>query len=725
MNLETLLEMLSNLTPHDRSLIERAYTKAEKHHEGQFRKSGEPYFTHCVAVAYILAEMKLDAEVIAAALMHDLIEDTTVTYDDIKAEFSENIAKLVEGVTKLTNLPLRVNKQEGDKAKEQRELEYFRKMLLMMGDDVRVVLIKLADRLHNMRTLGYMKPEKQQIKAQETLEIFAPLANRLGIWQMKWELEDLAFRYLDPDAYHMLAKKLDERRADRESYLERVVGRLREDLEANGIHNPTITGRPKHLYGIYRKMQRKDVQFQEIYDVRAVRVIVDNNIQCYQVLGIVHNLWRPIPGEFDDYIAAPKDNFYQSLHTAVLDDEGKTVEVQIRTWGMHEHAEYGVAAHWRYKEGKGQDEEFDKRISFLRRLMEFGLDQESNASEFLENFKTQVFENRIYVFTPKGDIVDLPSGATPIDFAYHVHTEIGHRCRGAKVRGKLVSLNYPLRTGDQIEIQVEKRGGPSLDWLNPELGYVKTHRAESKIRQWFRKQNREKNIANGRAVLEQTIKRFNESLSMEAVAHLFDFEKLEDFLAAIGAGDIHTAQISGRILEQERRIQQEKRQETLTTTTQTFRRVNNGTAGSIQVQGAGGFLVSMAKCCNPIEGDEIIGYITRGRGVTVHRTDCPNMVNSTEPERLTEVAWSRDQTLECYSVPIEVVAYDRSGLMRDISTTIADEHISMSYVNVATESEIATFQVTLELENIYKLSRILGKLLCIPNVVDARRRSSG
>jgi GTP diphosphokinase / guanosine-3',5'-bis(diphosphate) 3'-diphosphatase len=502
--LQSILDSLPDLIPSDRSIIERAYRKADAAHAGQTRKSGEPYITHCLAVAQILADMKLDAEAIAAALMHDIIEDTPVTADDLRAEFGQTITKMVEGVTKLENLPISV---EGKAHVTDKEKEYIRKMLLTIGDDVRVVLIKLADRLHNMRTLGYMKPEKQRSIARETMEIFAPLANRLGIWQIKWELEDLSFRYLEPDAYKSIAASLDERRADREAYMQQVITTLKKELGAHGITDVSISGRPKHIYSIHKKMRRKETSFDQIFDVRAVRVIVKTVPMCYMALGVVHNLWHPIPGEFDDYIAAPKDNFYQSLHTAVLDTNGKTVEVQIRTWDMHEHAEYGIAAHWRYKEGhKGRDEAFEKRLSYLRRLMEFGRDM-TDADDFIESMKTEVFQDRVYAFTPKGDIIDLPVGATAIDFAYHIHTDIGHRCRGAKVNGRLVPLNYQLQTGDQVEIIIQNRGGPSMDWLNPHLGYVNTSRAASKIRSWFKKQNRTQHIAWGRETLEREMRR--------------------------------------------------------------------------------------------------------------------------------------------------------------------------------------------------------------------------
>jgi GTP diphosphokinase / guanosine-3',5'-bis(diphosphate) 3'-diphosphatase len=726
MNLQSLLNYFPDLSRKDRELIERAYDRAEAAHGGQFRKSGEPYFTHCVAVAHILAEMKLDAEAIAAALMHDLVEDTDVTLEDIRKEFGKSIAMIVDGVSKLKNLPLKVDSSKRGRAADK-ELEYFRKMLLAMGDDIRVVLVKLADRLHNMRTLGYRSADKQRQKAQETLDIFAPLANRLGIWQIKWELEDLSFRYLEPEAYKGIAKNLDERRADREAYMAGIIKALRETLAANGLSKVTISGRPKHIYSIYKKMDRKKVPLSQIYDVRAVRVIVEDTIQCYQVLGIVHNLWRPIPGEFDDYIAAPKDNFYRSLHTAVLDNHGKTVEVQIRTWQMHEDAEYGIAAHWRYKEGnrEARDEAFEQRLSYLRRLMEFGPDME-DAAAFVDTMKAEVFQDRVYVFTPKGDIVDLPAGATPIDFAYHIHTDVGHRCRGAKVQGRLVNLVYNLQTGDQIEILTSKRGGPSLDWLNPDLGYVKTARARDKIRAWFRKLDREKHISSGREVLEHELKKLGvEHTSFEAVAQLFHYDKLDDFLAAVGAADINGVQIANRVLESERQHSQKSLMETMIEEADSQpvpSQVQVDTNG-INIMGMSGMLVTLAQCCSPMHGDDIVGYITRGRGVTVHRRDCANIQSNSEPERLVEVSWGHLPTEQKYAVPLEIIAYDRDGLLRDISTVIADEKVSMSRVGVTTRQNIATIQVTMEIANFQQLTRILNKMERIQNVIEARRRS--
>jgi GTP diphosphokinase / guanosine-3',5'-bis(diphosphate) 3'-diphosphatase len=723
-NLQTIIETLPELTPHDRSLIERAYRKAEERHAGQLRKSGEPYFTHCVAVAQMLADMKLDAEAIAAALMHDLIEDTPTTLEELRSEFGDNVGNIVDGVTRLANLPLKMDSDKRSRTAD-REMEYIRKMLLAMGDDVRIVLVKLADRLHNMRTLGFMPEEKQKKIAQETLDIFAPLANRLGIWQIKWELEDLSLRYMDADAYRQIAAQIDERRANRETYLSNILDALRTELAKFNISSAAISGRPKHIYSIYKKMQRKALPFEQIYDVRAVRVIVETIPQCYLVLGVVHNLWRPIPGEFDDYIAAPKDNFYQSLHTAVLDSHGKTVEVQIRTWDMHEHAEYGIAAHWRYKEGKNgaRDEAFEKRISYLRRLMEFGPEVD-DAATFVDTMKTEVFQDRVYAFTPKGDIVDLPALATPIDFAYHIHTEIGHRCRGAKVHGRLVSLNHILKTGDQVEILTAKRGGPSLDWLNPDLGYVHTERARAKIRTWFRKQNREKHVQSGRDVLERELKRLGliDNMPFEHVGQWFGLERLDDFLAAVGAGDITGAQITGKILEVERREKELQERSLLKARpSQTPQLVDSG--NGINVIGTGGLLINLAKCCNPMPGEPIVGFVTRGRGVTVHRSDCPNIAATTDTDRLIEVSWGKVKTEQRYSVPVEIVAYDREGLMRDISTIIADEKVNMSTVQVATRQNIATFQLTMEFADLQQLARVLTRIECINSVVEARRRN--
>lgn len=690
---------------------------------GQTRKSGEPYFVHCFTVALILAELKLDAEAIAAALLHDVVEDTDVPLEELRAEFGTSVALIVNGVSKLRNLPETPTVAKQSKASADKNYENIRKMALAMNEDVRVVLVKLADRLHNMRTLGYMVPEKQQRIAQETLDIYAPLANRLGIWQFKWELEDLSFRYLNPEKYKEIAACIDERRADREGYLKNVIDTLRGEMEKSGISNPLISARPKHIYSIYKKMERKDVDYERIYDVRAVRVIVDSVPQCYQVLGIVHTLWRPVPGEFDDYIAAPKENFYRSLHTAIRDQQGKTLEVQIRTMEMHEHAEYGIAAHWRYKEGrKGhqRDAAFEERISHIRRLMEFG-GETNDPAEFVQKMKSEVFQDRIYVFTPKGDIIDLANGATPIDFAYHVHTDIGHHCRGAKVNGRLVNLTYALRTGDQVDIVTANRGGPSLDWLNPNLGYVKTERARAKIRHWFRKQNRDKSIQQGREVLERELKRLGvlDTIPLDEIGEGFHYERLDDFLAEVGAGGINGAQIATHVLELENTAEPVvdersllvERPETVP---------KDGTRTGISILGAGGMLVNIARCCKPVPGDPIVGFTTRGRGVMVHHADCLNA--KAEPERLIDVEWGQEDAQEQYAVAIEIVAYDRKGLMLDISTVIADEKINMTSVNVSTKQNIATFYLTIEIGGREKLTRILARLETIESVTEVRRR---
>ena len=727
-DLESLLHSLVDIKPNEQDLIAAAYHRAEAAHAGQKRKSGEPYFTHCVAVASILAEMNMDAETIAAGLLHDVAEDTDMTIESLRNEFGTTIARLVDGVTKLKNLPLKNVSPAGDsrrKSMVNREMEYIRKMLMTMGDDIRVVLVKLADRLHNMRTLGYLPQYKQQSVAQETMDIFAPLANRLGIWQMKWELEDLGFRYLNPEAYRSIAKALDEQRDEREEYVARIKEKLTAALHASSITKVTISARPKHIYSIYSKMTDKGLPLEQIYDIRGLRVLVSELGECYLALGIVHNLWRPIPGEFDDYIANPKDNFYRSLHTAVHDNEGKTVEVQIRTWEMHEDAEYGIAAHWRYKEGNHQhDKAFEQRVAFLRRLMEFG-PEVNDASQFVDTVKLEVFQDRVYSVTPNGDIVDLPVGATPIDFAYHIHTDIGNRCRGAKVNGRLMPLNYKLKMGDQVEILTSKRGGPSMDWINPDLDYAVTTRARSKIRHWLRKQNRDKHIAMGREALERELKRLGviDKITFDSVARLLNFDKLDDFLAAIGAGDVTGSQITNRVLEEERR------KSASAVSDEDLLKPRSKSPGAniskgVSIMGAGGLLVNLARCCSPMPGDEIIGYITRGRGVTAHRTDCPNIQALRETERLIDVSWGSTDDEQRYVVPVEVVAYDREGLLREISTIIADQKVNIASIEVSTRQHIATLYFQLEIASNQQLTRILSQIDCIPSVVEARRRNT-
>jgi RelA/SpoT family (p)ppGpp synthetase len=697
-----------------RGLIERAYATAKKAHAKKKRKSGEAYIHHPLAVAYLLTEIGMDPDTIAAGLLHDVVEDTDIDLASLKKTFGPQIATLVDGVTKLDQ----IEQEQSDRFKydcqamrDAQESESLRKMLLAMAHDIRVVVIKLADRLHNMRTLDALKPERRRSFARETMDIFAPLANRLGVWQWKWELEDLSLRHLDPDTYYEIAALIEERRVERETSVQRHIDTLRRRLDAEEI-NAEITGRPKQIYSIYRKMQRKNVHFDQVYDVRGIRVLTDTIPDCYRVLGIVHGLWSPVPGEFDDYIATPKDNLYQSLHTAVISGDGKTLEVQIRTREMHEIAETGIAAHWRYKEGGKRDKAFEARIAWMRWLME--LRQElPDAGEFLDAIKTDIFEDRVYAFTPKGKLIELPIGATPVDFAYHIHTEVGHRCRGARVNGKLVSLEYELHSGDQVEILTSRRGGPSRDWLNPALGYVKTNRAATKIRQWFRRQDREQNIAQGREIVERELKRLNLEISHESVAKMFNYDKLEDFAAAIGFGDINSQQVASKIAEVRAKEEKEQRPFVPPAPVETIE--------GVQVQGTGGLLTRLARCCNPLPGNEIVGYVTRGRGVTIHRRDCPNILRLQETERMIEVGWgARTQTVPAM---IYIRAYDRPKLLSEISAIIGAEDINITSVNHTLRNNISTFHFALEINDIAQLSRVLTKIERIHNIIEAYRHT--
>jgi len=711
--------------------IEKAYKLAEEAHKGQTLASGLPYFSHCVAVATILAEMSVPPELITASLLHDAVEDTELTLEDIKKEFNQEIASLVDGVTKLTHLP---NLLRGDqhaeaieiikepvphrKVREDEIAETLRKTFLAMSDDIRVVLIKLADRLHNMRTLSYFSEDMQKRIAQETLDIFAPLANRLGIWQIKWELQDLAFRYVAPKEYKEIAEKLANRRADRERQIEEIIKRLREELEAEGVH-AKMSGRPKHIYSIYKKMSRKEMPFEMLMDLRGVRLVVEDVTACYKALGVVHMKWRPIPGEFDDYIAARKDNNYQSLHTAVIFDDGKPLEVQIRTEEMHENAEYGIAAHWRYKEDLTNiKESYQQKISWLRSLFAWRQEDE-DAEDLVDSWKSDVFKDRVYVLTPQGDIIDLPAGSTPIDFAYHVHTEIGHRCRGAKINGKLVSLDYVLETGNQVEILTAKRGGPSRDWLNPNLGLVRTSRARSKIKQWFKRQDRESNLSQGKSVLEKEFKRLGlKEIELEEVLPELGVKTVDDLYVAIGCGDVGVGRVINKIAEaEEEELETEIELDTVKPPDTIM------PSDAIKVMGLKGIATTIGKCCNPMPGDPIIGYITRGRGATIHRQDCPNILRVTEKERLVQVSWG--QPGKTFTVPVEIKAYDRQGLMADISNTLSEETVNLIDMSMKMNQHLAVIKLVLGVTGISQLSRILTRLESLPNVFEAKRRRPG
>ncbi len=723
-DLDSLLEIAGkHLPPEDLDLIKRAYEVAEEAHRGQLRMSGDPYILHPLATAITLAGLHLDATAIAAGLLHDVPEDTGRPLVKLEQQFGPEVAKLVDGVTKLSRVRWVPRDQSGDgSAKDKRKdeeqaywAENVRKMFLAMADDIRVVLIKLADRLHNMKTLGYLPPEKRKRIAQETMEIYAPLANRLGIWQLKWQLEDLAFRHMNPSKYKEIAASLKSRRTVRERYISRAVGILEEEIAKTGV-DAEISGRPKHIYSIYRKMERRGTDISHIYDLQAVRIIVNEVRDCYTVLGIVHSLWHPLPGQFDDYIASPKESMYQSLHTTVLGLDAKPLEIQIRTREMHQLAEYGVAAHWRYKEGVKSDAKFDAKVAWLRQLMDWQQDMMIGAQEFVDSLRTDIFQDQVYVFTPKGSIKDLPTGATPLDFAYRIHTDVGHRCVGAKVNGRLVPLDYQLKNGDIVEIVTSKTSrGPSRDWLNPNLNYIKTAHARDKIRQWFKRQQRDDNIARGREMLEKELKRLGlDQTKLEDVSSAFKYDKLDDFLAAIGYGDINTHQVAQKLAPPP----EEELPHTVAT-------LPVSTPRGIQVQGVGDLLTRLARCCNPVPGDPIVGYITRGKGVTVHRADCPSIQNEDEPERLVKVEWGRVEQ-QTFPVNIRVEAWDREGLVRDVAAAVADEKVNISAASVTVHKDrTSTLTMTLEIVSIDRLARVLAKIEGIKDVFSVTRDGSG
>ncbi len=716
-----LARLCTERTPEEGALIRKALASAARAHQLQQRASGEPYVTHAMAVAEILATLQLDAETLAAAMLHDVVEDTELTLEDVHKEFGSAVASLVDGVTKMKVIQDYHPGIATEKGKrESARAESLRKLLLAMAEDVRVVLIKLADRLHNMRTLKHLPEEKQRRIAQETLDIYAPLANRLGIWQIKWELEDLAFRYLHAGSYRQIARFLDERRVDRQRYIDSVVESLQRELAAAGI-KADVKGRPKHIYSIWKKMRRKGLSYHELFDVRAVRVLVDSVVDCYHALGIVHTLWPHIPREFDDYIATPKENLYQSIHTAVVGPGGKTVEVQIRTYDMDRHAELGVAAHWRYKEGGKHDKGFEQKIAWLRQLLDWK-EEETDAGDFIDRFKSEVFQDRVYVLTPTGEVVDMAQGATPLDFAYHIHTEVGHRCRGAKVDGRIVPLNYELKSGEQVEILAARTGGPSRDWLNPHLGYLRTSRARSKVRHWFTQRNQQQNLSEGRSILDRELHRLGvDDLALDRLAQQLGLAAVDELLLAVGRGDLNTGQIARAAHQLTQPPAPEPAEPALLPT----RQKKGKSGGDIHIRGVGNLLTNLARCCKPAPGDHIVGFITRGRGVTIHRSDCPNILNAGDDKRarLIEVEWST-QERNTYQVDIEIQAMDRQGLLRDVSSVLANEKVNVIATTTATDrrTNTARMQATLEIADIDQLSRLLSRIGQLPNVFEARRR---
>ena len=696
----------------EHELVERAREYVGPLYAGRTTASGDPLLGHVLAAVQTLSELRMDAGALAAALLHPAYAFSTDEAGAIRVRFGAGVADLAEGVVRMGQIgSLSVRGRAG--AKQQgAQLESLRKMLLAMVQDVRVVLIGLADHLQTLReSVRSSEPDIRRATAELTRDIFAPLANRLGVWHLKWELEDLSFRLLEPDTYKTVARLLDEKRLDRERYIAGVIAVLQEELARAGIH-ADVSGRPKHLYSIYRKMQRKGVGFEALHDVRAVRVLVGDVKDCYAVLGIVHNLWSPIPKEFDDYIAKPKTNEYRSLHTAVIGPEGKAVEVQIRTFDMHQHSEYGVAAHWRYKEGARHDRTYDEKIAWLRQVLEWKEDVR-DTSELAEQFKTQLFADTVYVLTPQGRVIDLPKGATPIDFAYHVHTDLGHRCRGAKVDGAIVPLNTALHNGQQVEIMPAKQGGPSRDWLNPALGYIKSHAARSKVRQWFNRQNLEADLAQGRAVLEKELQRHGlTALNLDKLAADMGYARLNDLLSEIGRGDIGPKQLQDAL--------KPPAAEEPPDIVQPARRARGGSQSSVLVVGMDKLLTLPAKCCKPAPPDPIVGFVTRGRGVSVHRANCLN-VKRLDPARCVTAEWG-NSTGATFPAEMLVEAIDRTGLLRDISDVLTRERVNVTATATQTTAHVARMRFTLEIETVEQLQRVLAFVREVRGVMSAARR---
>ena len=712
------------LTDDECNQVLKAFELADKAHEGQLRASGEPYIMHPLAVADILAHLQIDHITLMAALMHDVVEDTSYSKEDLEEMFGSEVAFLVDGVTKLNQFQY--------ETKEDRQMENYRKMILAMAKDVRVVVIKLGDRLHNMRTLKHMRSDKQKRIAKETLEIFAPLAHRLGIFNVKWELEDLSFRYLEPEKYYDLVDQMKQKRQAREDIVNDTMSQLTKALGEAHI-KADIKGRPKHFYSIYKKMKKDNRDLSQIYDLLAVRVIVDTIPDCYAVLGIAHSLWKPLPYRFKDYISMPKSNMYQSLHTTVIGTMGQPVEIQIRTWEMHRVSEYGVAAHWRYKEGnKNGDKDFDQKVAWLRQVLEW--QDTSNPTELVNALKLDVFSGEVFVFTPKGDVVKLPIGSVPLDFAYRVHTDVGHRCVGAKVNGKIVPLDYTLQNGDIVDIITSKTGRPSLDWLN----IVGSSESKSKIRNWFKRENKAENIEKGLEALEKEAKRLNYSWKeligdnrLQQVTKQLKAGTEEEMFAACGYGGIPVSTVLLRLIELYKKSKEAE--ESKHSTEQIIEKLKaqgpkttkNGTG--VLVKGEAGVMVRMAKCCSPVPGDDIIGYITRGRGVSIHRSDCTSLGHTPEDlERMIEVSWDGSSG-ESFHVGIDIQAYDRNGLLMEVMAVLSELKITITNINakVQEDTKNVSINVTVDIRDISQLDFVMTKLRRIREVYTVQRSRGG
>ncbi len=717
--LETWLNAMAvYFTGAELDLMRRAAELAAGVYAGKSAITGAPLLEHALGTASILATQNMDADSIVAAVLQSCLEHGPDMAEKIGASFGPGVVRLVDGVARM-GLMREIGETAAsgkDKKDNSAQIEALRKMMLAMVEDIRVVLIKLAERTQSMRELPGADEETRRRIARETQDIFAPLANRLGVWQVKWELEDLSFRFLEPELYKKIAKLLDEKRLDRERYINEVMSHLKAELERNGVHDAEVSGRPKHIYSIYKKMKRKKVDFSEVYDVRAVRVLVKELKDCYTALGVVHGLWQPISGEFDDYIAHPKGNHYRSLHTAVIGPEDKALEVQIRTHDMHNHAELGVAAHWRYKEGGKQDARFEEKIAWLRQIMEWKEDVQ-DAGELMEQFKTSLFVDTVYVLTPQGRVIALPQGATPVDFAYHVHTDLGHRCRGAKVEGNIVPLTYKLQNGQRVEIISAKQGGPSRDWLSPVLGYAVSGRTRTKIRQWFNAQHYEENVAEGRTALEKEVHRLGTAFpNLEKLAQKTGYTKPDDLFAAMGRNIVTAREVMAANLDEAKLKPDEDEW-------QISARKHAPSSSGVLVVGVGDLMTTMAKCCKPVPPDPIVGFVTKGRGVAIHRQDCSNIVHLPEQkhERLLEASWGTHAG-GGYEVDMEIEAQDRQGLLRDISDVLMREKVNVTAVNTLSRGEHARMSFAAQVKDSDQLGRILAQIRDVSGVIEARRK---
>ncbi|HAT4282385.1 TPA: bifunctional (p)ppGpp synthetase/guanosine-3',5'-bis(diphosphate) 3'-pyrophosphohydrolase [Clostridium perfringens] len=720
---ELISKIKANGNNVDIDLVKKAYDLAFEAHKEQKRESGEPYITHPISVAMILADMGMDTNTIVAGLLHDVIEDTDYTYEDISNIFNVEVANLVDGVTKLGKIKY--------KSKEEQQADNVRKMLLAMAKDIRVIIIKLADRLHNMRTLKYMKPEKQKKKAQETLDIFAPLAHRLGISKIKWELEDLCLRYIHPEEYYDLVNMIAEKRVEREKFISRIIEELKGNLDKANIDSD-IEGRPKHFYSIYRKMVNKHKSIEQIFDLTAIRILVNTVKDCYAVLGIVHTIYKPIPGRFKDYIAMPKPNMYQSLHTTVIGSEGKTFEIQIRTFEMHRTAEYGIAAHWKYKSGvtgtDSKDMTFENKLTWLRDILEWQKEA-VDATEFMEGFKLDLFSDEIFVFTPKGVVINLPAGATPIDFAYKIHTDIGNKCVGAKVNGKIVTLDYKLKTGEIVEILTSSSSrGPNIDWLN----IANSNQARTKIKQWLRKARREENLERGKEMLDKECKKQSLVFSDLCKGQLYDkllkryhLNNVEEIYVAVGEGELLSSTVISKLKENvvkqvtEEELNKNIEEQIAKTERQTKKKQSYG----VTVKGLNNIMVRFARCCNPVPGDDIAGYITKGRGVSVHRKDCSNFkaIVEKQREKVVDVSWGTEKGA-AYVAELEVKAEDRMCLLSDVMLVITDSNLSLLSLNAKSgKNGVANINIQVKIDNIEQLKELMKKIRRLQGILDVYR----